>query len=147
MLRQHGFGPALGDPPVVTPARAEPEVDEVDGRLIRIGSQWLIDFRSPGTVELPARMTERLLMSLADVDIATADVAGQRVVEIPLAHPDELEPVGAYLFRQGIYAATDGAATIRLRICATHTWEQIEQLVATLADVSDRFRPRRGAAS
>jgi len=53
-----------------------------------------------------------------------------------------LAAVGAYLFHRGIYAALDVAASIRLRICAAHTWDQIEQLVSTLADVSDRFRPR-----
>jgi hypothetical protein len=142
MLRQQGFGPALGDLRVATRVCADTEIDEVDGRLIRIGSQWLIDFRSPGPAEAPAAMTERVLASLRDVDAATLDVAGQRIVEIPLAHPGELEALGAYLYRNGIYAATDGTASIRLRICATHTWEQIEQLVSTLADLSDRFRPR-----
>jgi hypothetical protein len=138
MLRQQASRPALGDPWV-----AERRViDESDGRLIRIGTKWLIDFRSPGPVEAPALMTARVLASLADFDVVTTDVGGHSVVEIPLAHADEIEPVGAYLFRNGIYAATDGAATIRLRICSVHTWEQIEQLVSTLADVSDRFRRR-----
>ena len=92
MLRQQASGPALGDPSVV----ARPVIDESDGRLIRIGSQWLIDFRSPGPVETPAVMTERLLASLRQFDVATTDVAGHPVVEIPLAHDDETEALGAY---------------------------------------------------
>jgi len=143
MLRQQGPGPALDDPSVVK----RPVIEESDGRLIRIGSQWLIDFRSPGPIETPAVMTERVLGSLREFDVATTDVAGQPVLEIPLAHADEIEPLGAYLFRNGIYAATDAGATIRLRICAAHTWEQIEQLVRTLADVSDRFRLRKQETS
>jgi hypothetical protein len=143
MLRQQASGPALGDPSVVT----RPVIDESDGRLIRIGSQWLIDFRSPGPVETPAVMTERLLASLRQFDVATTDVAGHPVVEIPLAHDDETEALGAYLFRHGIYAAMDGGTSIRLRICAAHTWEQIEQLVSTLADLADRFRPRSEATA
>ena len=87
-------------------------------------------------------MTERVLTSLRAFDVVTADVAGQPIVEIPLAHPDEIEALDAYLFRHGIYAATDGGTSIRLRICTAHTWEQIEQLVRTLTDLSDRFRPR-----
>jgi hypothetical protein len=127
MLRQQARGPA-------------PVIDESEGRLIRIGSQWLIDFRSPGPVEKP--MTERVLATLRRYDVATTDVAGQPVIEVPLAHAGEAEALGAYLYRHGIYAATDGEASIRLRICAAHTWEQIEQLVSTLADIADRFRLR-----
>jgi len=141
MLRQQVSGPALGDPPVAK----RPLIDERDGRLIRIGSQWLIDFRSPGLVDTPAALTQRVLSSLREFDVATADAGGHTVVEISLAHPDEADALGAYLFRNGIYAATEGAASIRVRICAAHTWEQIEQLVSTLAELSDRFRPR-GAA-
>jgi hypothetical protein len=111
MLRQQASRPALGDPAVVT----RPVIDESDGRLIRIGSQWLIDFRSPGPVETPAVMTERLLASLRRFDVATTEVAGDPVVEIPLAHDDETEALGAYLFRHGIYAAMDGGASIRRR--------------------------------
>jgi hypothetical protein len=139
MLRRQVSGPALGD---LSVAR-HPVIDESDGRLIRIGSQWLIDFRSPGPLETPAAMTDRVLASLRDFDVTTTDVAGHPIVEIALAHPDELDAVGTYLFRRGIYAATDGGTSIRLRISAAHTWEQIEQLVSALADVRDRFRRRR----
>jgi hypothetical protein len=138
MLRQQGSGPAFGDASLAT----RPLIDETDGRLIRIGSHWLIDFVSPGPADTPASMTRRVLTSLGDVDVATLRIAGQPIVEIPLAHPDEVAAVGAYLFQRGIYAALDVAATIRLRICAAHTWDQIEQLVSTLADISDRFRLR-----
>jgi hypothetical protein len=138
MLRQQGSGPAFGDASLATRLL----VDETDGRLIRIGSQWLIDFVSPGPAEQPASMTSRVLTSLGKFDVATPDVGGQPIIEIPLAHPGEIAAVGAYLFHRGIYAALDVAASIRLRICAAHTWDQIEQLVSTLADVSDRFRLR-----
>jgi hypothetical protein len=135
MLRRQGSLPALDDPSV----EARRAFDEVDGRLIRIGSRWLIDFRSPGPAESSGTMTRRVLQSLAAVDVATLDVAGQRVVELPLAHPDEIDALGSYLFEHGIYAA-GGGGNIRLRICATHTWEQVEQLVSTLRGISDRFR-------
>jgi len=139
MLRPQVSLHVLGDPLI----GVRPVVDERDGRLIRIGSQWLIDFRTPGLAE--TTMTRRVLESLTRFDVGTIDVAGHPVVEIPLAHPDEIDAVDAYLFRNGIYAATEGGASIRLRICAAHTWEQVEQLVSTLAGVSDRFRPRAEA--
>jgi hypothetical protein len=137
MLRQQGSAPAFGDPSV----GVRGAIEETDGRLIRIGSRWLIDFRSPGPRETTGAMTRRVLESLAPVDVATVDVAGHPVVEVPLSHPGELDALGSYLFENGIYAATDGGG-IRLRICAAHTWEQVEQLVRTLHEISDRFRPR-----
>lgn len=138
MLRQQGSAPALGDPSVGTHGA----IEETDGRLIRIGSRWLIDFRSPGPRESTGTMTQRVLASLTAVDVATVDVAGSPVVEIPLAHPAELDALGSFLLENGIYAATDGGGGIRLRICAAHTWEQVEQLVRTLHEISDRFRPK-----
>jgi len=138
MLRQQGPAPALGDPSV----GLRGAIEETDGRLIRIGARWLIDFRSPGPLEPTRSMTQRVLDALAPADVSLVDVAGRPVVEIPLAHPDEMGALGSYLFEHGIFAATDGGAAIRLRICATHTWGQIEQLVSTLRGISDRFERR-----
>lgn len=135
-MRRQGPVPAFGDPSV----GRRGAIEETDGRLVRIGSRWLIDFRSPGPGDTSGSMTQRVLGSLALVDVAIIDVAGQPVVEIPLAHPDEIDALGSYLLENGIYAATDGGPSIRLRICAAHTWEQVEQLVRTLHEISDRFR-------
>jgi len=139
MLRQQGSVPALGDPSV----GVRGAIEETDGRLIRIGNRWLIDFRSPGPRPSTAAMTQRVVESLAPVDVATVDVAGHPVVDIPLWHPHEIDALGAFLFENGIYAATDGES-IKLRICAAHTWEQVEHLVRTLREISDRFRPQAG---
>jgi len=138
MLRQQGSQPALGDPSV----GVRGVIEETDGRLIRIGSRWLVDFRSPGALESSGAMTLRVLEALAPADVAIVDVAGHPVVEIPLAHPGELDALASYLFESGIYAAADGGSSIRLRICAAHTWEQVEHLVRTLGEISDRFRRR-----
>jgi 8-amino-7-oxononanoate synthase len=100
------------------------------------------------------RMTERVLSSLRELGIATPNVSGLPIVEIPLANPEEIDAVGAYLFHHGIYVTMavppfvpEGRASFRLQITAVNTWEQIEQLVRTLGELSDRFRLRSAVAA
>jgi 7-keto-8-aminopelargonate synthetase-like enzyme len=62
--------------------------------------------------------------------------------------------VGAYLYHHGIYVTMavpplvpEGQASFRLQITAVNTWEQIEQLVRTLGELSDRFRLQSAVAA
>ena len=41
----------------------------------------------------------------------------------------------------------EGQASFRLQISAVNTWEQIEQLVSTLGELSDRFRLQSAVAA
>ena len=100
------------------------------------------------------RMTKRVLTSLRELGIATPNVSGYPIIEIPLANPEEVEAVGAYLFHHGIYVTMavpplvpEGQASFRLQISAVNTWEQIEQLVSTLGELSDRFRLQSAVAA
>ena len=93
------------------------------------------------------RMTQRVLTCLHELGIATPNTSGYPIIEIPLANPDEIEAVGGYLYHHGIYAmmaayplAPKGHASFRLQISAVNTWEQIENLISTLADLVDRFK-------
>jgi 8-amino-7-oxononanoate synthase len=99
-------------------------------------------------------MTDRVLSSLRELGIATPNVSGYPIVEIPLANPEEIDAVGAYLYHHGIYVTTavpplvpEGQASFRLQITAANTWEQIEQLVRTLGELSDRFRLQSAVAA
>ena len=99
-------------------------------------------------------MTNRVLSNLHELTIATPNVSGYPIVEIPLANHDEIEAVGAYLFHHGIYVTMavpplvpEGQASFRLQISAGNTWEQIEQLVSTLGELSDRFRLQSAVAA
>ena len=74
--------------------------------------------------------------------------------KIPLANPEEIDAVGACLFHHGIYVTMavpplvpEGQASFRLQISAVNTWEQIEQLVSTLGELSDRFRLQSAVAA
>ena len=96
------------------------------------------------------RMTNRVLTSLRELGIATPNVSGYPIVEIPLANAEEIEAVGSYLYHHGIYVTMavpplvpQGRASFRLQISAANTSEQIEQLVRTLTELSDRFRLNR----
>ena len=100
------------------------------------------------------RMTQRVVTCLRELGIATPNTSGYPIVEIPLGNPDEIEAVGAYLFHHGIYATMavyplvpQGQASFRIQISAANTWEQIESLIATLGELTDRFRLQNSVAA
>jgi 8-amino-7-oxononanoate synthase len=93
------------------------------------------------------RMTKRVLGCLQELGIATPNVSGYPIIEIPLANHEEIEAVGGYLFHHGIYATMavyplvpHGEASFRLQITAANTMEQIENLITTIGELTDRFR-------
>jgi 8-amino-7-oxononanoate synthase len=93
------------------------------------------------------RMTRRVLSCLQELGIATPNVSGYPIIEIPLANPEEIEAVGGYLFHHGIYATMavyplvpHGQASFRFQITAANTMEQIENLITTIGELTDRFR-------
>src|SRR5947208_1287233 len=100
------------------------------------------------------RMTNRVLSGLRELGIATPNVSGHPIVEIPLPNAVEIDAVGAYLYHHGIYVTMavpplvpENQASFRLQITAVNTWEQIEQLVRTLGELSDRFRLQSAVAA
>ena len=93
------------------------------------------------------RMTKRVLGCLQELCIATPNVSGYPIIEIPLANHEEIEAVGGYLYHHGIYATMavyplvpHGEASFRLQITAANTMEQIENLITTIGELTDRFR-------
>ena len=92
------------------------------------------------------RMTRRVLGCLQELGIATPNVSGYPIIEIPLANHEEIDAVGAYLFHHGIYATMavyplvpHGQASFRIQITAANTMEQIENLITTIGELTDRF--------
>ena len=99
------------------------------------------------------RMSKRVLDCLQGLGIATPNVSGYPIIEIPLANPEEIDAVGGYLFHHGIYCTMavyplvpHGHASFRLQITAANTMEQIENLVNTIGELTDRFQLQREAA-
>ncbi len=93
------------------------------------------------------RMTKRVLGCLQELGIATPNVSGYPIIEIPLANSEEIEAVGGYLYHHGIYATMavyplvpHGQASFRFQVTAANTMEQIENLITTIGELTDRFR-------
>jgi 8-amino-7-oxononanoate synthase len=93
------------------------------------------------------RRTRRVLNRLAELGIATPNTSGYPIVEVPLAHHDQIDAVGRYLFERGIYVTMAAYPLVprnevgfRIQITASNTREQIESLVQALGELTDRFQ-------
>jgi 8-amino-7-oxononanoate synthase len=95
------------------------------------------------------RMTRRVLESLDELGIATPNESGYPIIEIPLVNPDDIGEVGRYLFDHGIYVTMAAYPLVphnevgfRIQVTAANTEEQINQLIATLRGLAERFQMR-----
>jgi 8-amino-7-oxononanoate synthase len=93
------------------------------------------------------RLTHRLLLGLDELGIATPNRSGLPIVEIPLADHSEIDEVGRYLFEHGQYATMAAYPLVpelevgfRLQATAAHSEEQVDELLAVLANLKDRFK-------
>jgi len=93
------------------------------------------------------RLTHRLLEGLDELGIATPNRSGLPIVEIPLADHSEIDEVGRYLFEHGQYATMAAYPLVpelevgfRLQATAAHSEEQVDELLAVLANLKDRFK-------
>ncbi len=93
------------------------------------------------------RKTRTVLDALDDLDIYTPNVSGYPIIEVPLAHHEEIDDVGRYLFDHGIYATMAAYPLVpknevgfRIQTTAANTDDQIEQLISVLASMRDHFQ-------
>jgi 8-amino-7-oxononanoate synthase len=93
------------------------------------------------------RRTARVLARLHELGIATPNTSGYPIIEVPLANHEDIDALGTYLFNRGIYVTMAAYPLVprnevgfRLQITASNTREQIENLVAALGDLADRFQ-------
>ena len=94
-----------------------------------------------------ARKTRRLLDALHGMGIHTPNESGYPIIEVPLAHHEEIDEMGRYLFEHGQYATMaayplvpKGEVGFRIQVTASNTDEQIDELVAVLASLHDHFQ-------
>jgi 8-amino-7-oxononanoate synthase len=92
------------------------------------------------------RKTARVLDTLARLGIATPNRSGFPVIEIPLARHQDIDAVGRFLFERGIYVTLAAYPLVpkhevgfRVQVTAANSDAEIEQLVATLEELSERF--------
>ena len=94
--------------------------------------------------------TQTLLEHLDKLGIATTNTSGLPVVELAVADPADLDPVGRHLFAHGIHVALAPYPVVprqevgfRIQLTAAHTVDQVDHLLDVLQEVNDRFGFRR----
>jgi 8-amino-7-oxononanoate synthase len=99
------------------------------------------------------RKTEVVLDTLRRLEIATPNTSGLPIVEIPLADPDDIDPVGRFLFDRGIYVTLAAYPLVprtevgfRVQVTAANTDGQITQLCRVLEELAGRFPLQRSNA-
>jgi len=90
--------------------------------------------------------TQTLLEHLDKLGIATTNTSGLPVVELAVADPADLDPVGRHLFAHGIHVALAPYPVVprqevgfRIQLTAAHTVDQVDHLLDVLQEVNDRF--------
>ena len=90
--------------------------------------------------------TQTLLEHLDKLGIATTNTSGLPVVELAVADPADLDPVGRHLFAHGIHVALAPYPVVprqevgfRIQLTAAHTADQVDHLLDVLQEVNDRF--------
>jgi len=93
------------------------------------------------------RKTHRLLDALHGLGIHTPNRSGFPIIEIPLADHDTIDDVGRYLFEHGQYATMAAYPLVpkdevgfRIQTTAANTDEEIDELIAVLGRLQERFQ-------
>jgi 8-amino-7-oxononanoate synthase len=93
------------------------------------------------------RKTHRLLDGLHAAGIKTPNTSGLPIIEVPLADHESIDEVGRYLFDHGQYATMAAYPLVpkdevgfRIQTTAANTDEEVEELVAVLTGLHERFQ-------
>jgi len=92
------------------------------------------------------RKTARVLTTVSELDLATPNISGLPIIELPLKNPDDIDAVGQFLFDAGIYVTLAAYPLVpraevgfRVQVTAANGDDEIEELCATLHELGDRF--------
>jgi 7-keto-8-aminopelargonate synthetase-like enzyme len=92
------------------------------------------------------RKTARVLARLDDLKIATPNVSGLPIIEIPLAPEGDIEAVGNFMFDAGIYVTLAAYPLVprldvgfRVQITAANSDDEIDDLCHVIGEVAERF--------
>jgi 8-amino-7-oxononanoate synthase len=93
------------------------------------------------------RKTRRVLERLHELDIYTPNESGYPLIEIPLAHHEDIDVVGRYLFDRGVYVTMAAYPLVpkdevgfRIQITAANADDQIDLLCEVLGEMNERFQ-------
>lgn len=100
------------------------------------------------------RKTHRLLDALHGLGIHTPNGSGFPIIEIPLADHGTIDEVGRYLFDHGQYATMAAYPLVpkdevgfRVQVTAANTDEEIDELIAVLTNLQQRFQLEQVASA
>jgi 8-amino-7-oxononanoate synthase len=98
--------------------------------------------------------THRILDCLAELNIFTPNTSGYPVIEIPLVNHEDIDEVGNFLFRNGVYITMAAYPLVpmnevgfRIQVTAANTDEQVDHLIAVIGELAQRVPLRSEAAS
>ena len=121
-----------------------------------IGGLDLNDLRGDQIREGLWDKTQLVLSALERLGVHTPNHSGFPIVEIPLAHHEDVDAVGRFLFENGIYVTLAAYPLVprdevgfRIQLTAANTQGEIEYLCDVLAKVANAFdlQPARAAAA
>jgi len=90
--------------------------------------------------------TKRVLEALDRLGVWTPNRHDLPVIEIPLAHADQIGDVGKFLFDNGIYVTLAAYPLVprdevgfRVQVTAANTWDEIDHLTETLGRLNELY--------
>jgi 8-amino-7-oxononanoate synthase len=96
------------------------------------------------------RKTAVVLETVRELGLATPNISGTPIIEIPLADHSDIDTVGRFLFDQGIYVTLAAYPLVprsevgfRIQVTAANSDEEINDLCRALTTLTQRFRLRR----
>jgi 8-amino-7-oxononanoate synthase len=103
--------------------------------------------------ELRAQLYHKTRVVLDHLDklgVATSNASEFPLIELAIADPEDLHPVGRHLFDRGIYVTLAPFPVVprdevgfRIQLTAANTAEQVQHLLGVLEEIDDRFGFRR----
>lgn len=92
------------------------------------------------------RKTKRVLDRLHELNIYTPNHSGYPLIEIPLAHHEDIDVVGRYLFDRGVYVTMAAYPLVpkeevgfRVQVTAANGDDEIDLLCEVLGEINERF--------
>ena len=92
------------------------------------------------------RKTDRVLETVRELGMRTPNTSRFPIIELPLAHADDIDALGDFLFERGIYVTLAAYPLVprdqvgfRVQTTSANTDAQIEHLCSVLREVAGRF--------
>src|SRR5919112_1470556 len=93
------------------------------------------------------RKTDRVLDTVRELGMRTPNTSRFPIIELPLAHDEDIDALGDFLFERGIYVTLAAYPLVprdqvgfRVQTTSANTDAQIEHLCSVLREVADRFQ-------